>query len=163
MSLLIKKIMIMAGMIGATTIGTTEELQQEDQRAAVVVYELTQDDLEEEAYFDSLELLAMVVEAEAGNQDLYGKRLVVDVVLNRVDDPTWPDTIYEVLCQDDQFTTMWDGSVERLLEPSEDSFLAVRMELESRTNSEIVYFTAEGYGEYGTHAFQYKDHYFCTK
>lgn len=42
-------------------------------------------EISEEIYYDSLEYLACLVEAEAGNQDELGKRLVVDVVLNRVD------------------------------------------------------------------------------
>ena len=41
------------------------------------------EDLEEEEYFDALEELAICVEAEAGNQGLLGKRMVVDVILNR--------------------------------------------------------------------------------
>lgn len=52
-------------------------------------------DIEEEEYWDSLELLAICVEAEAGNQGLQGKRLVADVILNRAEDHSgqWPDTI----------------------------------------------------------------------
>ena len=49
-------------------------------------YEMTTEDLAEEEYFDSLELLALCVEAEAGNQGLIGKKYVCDVILNRVDD-----------------------------------------------------------------------------
>lgn len=61
--------------------------------------DLHQEELAEEEYYDSLELLALCVEAEAGNQDLTGKRMVVDVVLNRVDAPDWPDTIEGVITQ----------------------------------------------------------------
>ena len=43
---------------------------------------------------------------------MIGKRLVVDVVLNRVDSPLFPDTITEVLEQTGQFTIMWNGAVE---------------------------------------------------
>lgn len=43
-------------------------------------------DIEEEEYWDGLELLAICVEAEAGNQGLQGKRLVADVILNRAED-----------------------------------------------------------------------------
>ncbi len=56
-----------------------------------------QDELEEERYYDSLEILAVCVEAEAGNQSLDGKRMVVDVILNRVDHPDWPDSIEGVI------------------------------------------------------------------
>lgn len=63
----------------------------------------------EEIAMDSLELLAQLVEAEAGNQDAIGKRLVVDVVLNRVDSDAFPDTIEEVIFQPYQFSCVLDG------------------------------------------------------
>lgn len=69
-----------------------------------------EEDLEEEEYWDSLELLALVVEAEAGNQSELGKRLVVDVVLNRVDSEEFPDTIWEVLTQKMRFLPTGTGS-----------------------------------------------------
>ena len=53
--------------------------------------------LSEEYYYDDLELLACLVWAEAGNQDLKGKQLVADVVLNRMYDPRFPDTISDVI------------------------------------------------------------------
>lgn len=40
---------------------------------------------------------------------------------------------------------------------------AVNLELESRLNYEILYFTAGNYGKYGTHWRKVGDHYFCTK
>ena len=39
-------------------------------------------EIEEEMYYDSLEMLAICVEAEAGNQSMEGKRLVAAVILN---------------------------------------------------------------------------------
>ena len=55
----------------------------------------------EPAAYDSIDLLAKCVEAEAGNQGLYGKQLVVDVILNRVDSDSFPNTIEEVIKQDE--------------------------------------------------------------
>ena len=73
----------------------------------------TEEEIAEEEYWDSLELLAICVEAEAGNQGLEGKRMVVDVILNRVDDPDWPGTIEEVISQPVQFRRIgmagWTG------------------------------------------------------
>lgn len=126
-------------------------------------YEMTQEELEEEMYYDSLELLAVCVEAEAGNQDLLGKRLVVDVVLNRVDDPDWPDNITDVITQPYQFSSYWDGGMDRVWEPSEETFQAVIMELEKRTYTDIYYFTAGRYSEYGTPWKKIGDHYFSRK
>ena len=48
----------------------TEPVEQEEIFEAFEVYEITPDDLELEYYYDSLELLALCVEAEAGDQGL---------------------------------------------------------------------------------------------
>ena len=115
---------------------------------------------DDEIFCDSLEILAICVEAEAGNQDLYGKRLVVDVILNRVDSDRFPDTIEGVISQKYQFTTYWDGSMGRVDEPSPETYEAVKMELESRTDDSILFFTAGNYNTYCTPAYRYGDHYF---
>ena len=74
---------------------------------------MSPEELAEEEYYDSLELLAVCVEAEAGNQDLTGKRMVVDVILNRVDAPEWPDTLKKSLQSLMRFpligTAAWTG------------------------------------------------------
>ena len=112
--------------------------------------------------YDSIDLIALCTEAEAGNQDLEGKRLVVDVILNRVDDPDFPNTVREVITQRNQFETWSNGAINRV-KPSESTIEAVNLELSSRLNYEILYFTAGGYGKYGTHWRKVGDHYFCTK
>lgn len=120
-------------------------------------------DLEAEKVADELELLAICVEAEAGNQSLTGKRMVADVILNRVDDPDFPDSIEGVISQKNAFTSFWDGGMNRVLEPSEETIRAVQMELEKRSWPGLLYFTAEGWPEYGTPWKQVGDHYFNTK
>lgn len=119
-------------------------------------------DLRMEEYYDSLGLLASCVEAEAGNQSMIGKRLVVDVILNRVDDPDWPDSIEGVITQPGQFTTWQSGSITRA-DPTEETYEAVRMELEDRLCGEIYYFTAGNYGAYGEPWGCVGDHYFSGK
>ena len=118
-------------------------------------------DIEEEKYYDSLELMAICIEAEAGNQDLAGKRLVADVILNRVDSPLFPDNITDVITQPYHFTSYWDGAMDRAV-PTEETFEAVRLELEHRSNTEILYFTAGEWPQYGTPWKQVGDHYFST-
>lgn len=125
------------------------------------VVEVCEDDLESEEFCDSLEILATCVEAEAGNQDLKGKRLVADVILNRVESPRFPDTIEGVISQKYQFTTFWDGSMDAITEPSEETFQAVNMELcGERLDDEILFFTAGDYNTYCIPAYKYQDHYF---
>ncbi len=126
-------------------------------------YSMSPEEIAEEEYYDSLELMAVCVEAEAGNQSLEGKRLVVDVILNRVEHPDWPDTITAVITQKYQFSSYWDGGMDKVWEPSEETFEAVRMELEERSYPAVLYFTAERYSEYGTPWRKVGDHYFSTE
>lgn len=136
------------------------ELLEQDE--SIQVTELTEEDLAEENYWGELELLAAVVEAEAGNQDMTGKRLVVDVVLNRVDSPLFPDTITEVLEQPGQFSTMWNGAVEDAgYHMQEDDYTAVMMEVTGmRLDYDIYYFTAGEYNDSCKPAYIHGDHYF---
>lgn len=114
----------------------------------------------EEIKEDELQMLAILVMAEAGNQDLEGKQLVVDVVLNRVDDSRWPNTITEVINQPYQFSPMSNGAFEKAAETvTDECFEAVALELESRLDYDIHYFCAGGYN-YGQSAYKHGDHYF---
>jgi N-acetylmuramoyl-L-alanine amidase len=112
-----------------------------------------------EDYYDQLELLALCVEAEAGNQDQMGKRLVVDVILNRVDSPEYPDDIRGVISDDGQFATYNNGMIDHV-EPAESTFEAVTIELSSRTNTDVLFFTAGGYNSSCEPLFVYGDHFF---
>lgn len=113
---------------------------------------------------EDLELLAALIHAEAGNQDMTGKRLVADVVLNRVASPKFPNSIEEVIYDPNQFSPVRDGSLARALNggTTADDIEAARLALiEGRIDTEILYFTAGGYGRYGTPAYQHGSHYFC--
>ena len=143
--------------------------EMETEYNEVTTYIATKDDrldpediVRETEYWDSLELLAAVVEAEAGNQDLTGKRLVVDVVLNRVDSPLFPDNIVDVLEQELQFTTMHNGAVEEAgWHMQEDDYKAVMMEISGeRLDYDIYFFTAGEYNSCGRPAYIHGDHYF---
>lgn len=62
---------------------------------------------------NEMEILCRIVQAEAGGEDMTGKILVADVVLNRVEHPSFPDNIEEVVFQSDngvfQFSPINDG------------------------------------------------------
>ncbi len=122
-------------------------------------------DIEEEEYWDDLELLAICVEAEAGNQGLQGKRLVADVILNRAEDTSgqWSDTISGVISQKNQFTSYWDGGMADIWEPSEETYQAVKMEVEQRGYPGIYYFREGQWSDYGTPWEKIGAHYFSTK
>ena len=122
---------------------------------------MTEEDIEEEEMMDSLELLAQLVEAEAGNQDQIGKRLVVDVVLNRVDSENFPNTIEEVIYQTNQFSCVTDGGLERAgYRMTEEDYDIVMAEIYERLNYEVTFFTGGGFSQYCEPLFQHGDHYF---
>lgn len=139
-----------------------ERWEQMEQAGNIPVTDLTEEDIKEMDYWGELELLAAVVEAEAGNQDMIGKRLVVDVVLNRVDSPLFPDTITEVPEQPGQFTTMWNGAVEDAgYHMQQDDYDAVMMEVTGkRLDYDIYFFTAGEYNASCKPAYIHGDHYF---
>ena len=121
-----------------------------------------QEEEEQSYYFTSMELFARCVEAEAGNQGMLGKRMVACVILNRVEDKDWPDTIVGVITKPYEFTTWWDGAIERA-EPTEETYEAIRLEMEERSYPGLFYFCSTGYSEYGTPWKKVGDHYFSTK
>lgn len=124
---------------------------------------ITPDDLEQEEYYDSLEMLAVCVEAEAGNQPLDGRRMVADVILNRVDNPDFPDTVEGVISQPYHFSSYWDGGMDKVTEPSELTIKAVQMELEEIGYPGLLYFKEGEFSEYGVPWKKVGDHYFSIK
>lgn len=106
-----------------------------------------------------LEILAKCVEAEAGNQGLMGKRFVVDVILNRVDSDRFPDDIKAVISQNGQFSVYSNGSMSKAT-PTEETLEAIQMELEHRTDPEILFFANGNYNKCCTPAYKHEDHYF---
>lgn len=98
-------------------------------------------------------LMAQVVYAEAGNQDLTGKRLVAACILNRVDSGLWPNTIEEVIFQPNQFTTWYRGI-------SDECYEAVDLELQERSDTKVIFFCSNGYSYYGRPAYKWGGHWF---
>lgn len=107
---------------------------------------------------EDVKMLEQVTYLEAGNQNLIGKRLVVSVILNRVDSDIFPNSVREVLSQDGQFSTYRHLND---AQPTWTDQLAVKMETERRLNTEVYFFRTNYYG-CGDPLFQYGDHYFST-
>ena len=110
---------------------------------------------------DEIDLIALVTMAEAEGECEEGQRLVIDTILNRVESEHFPDTVYDVIYQPDHFSSMWNGRVD-VCYVKEDIRQLVREELISRTNTEVLFFHANRYGNYGTPAFSVGNHYFST-
>ena len=112
------------------------------------------------AYTDEdVDLLAALIWAEAGDQDFYGKRLVADVVLNRVASPEWPDTLAGVIFQSGQFSVVANGRL-NAAQPDGDCYDAASLALDGdRCDTQIMFFSMY-YCANGTFAYQHGDHYF---
>ena len=138
-------------------IETTKEVPVE-----VVVYKEYEN--ETELTEDEIELLAAVVHAEAGNQDQVGKRLVVDVILNRMYSDKFPDTVTDVIYQ--KYNGQWQfSSVPNLGKQiiTEDDFNAVYAEMRERLDTNIVYFKLNGYHTFAKGEYQHGAHYFSSQ
>ena len=110
---------------------------------------------------EDIELIALVTMAEAEGETEKGKRLVISTILNRLDSEHFPDTVKEVIYQPGQFTSMWNGRSDRCY-VKEDICQLVKEELESRTNSEVIFFGAGDYSSFGSPMFQEGGHYFSS-
>lgn len=95
--------------------------------------------------------LLKIVEAEAGGEDYTGKLLVANVVLNRVNDESFPDSITEVVYQTSngraQFSPVGSGRIEKVT-VSEETITAVTDALSGADESEgALYFAARKYAD----------------
>ena len=129
-------------------------------------YDEEEEEIRNEIMYGELELLAILVYAEAGNQDELGQRYVADTVLNRVDDKDFPDTIEEVIYQREptQYFTSLGKCFDKLsYEIPEEIFDIVYQEyIGPRKNYNVLYFRTGHYGS-GTPMFKHGDHYFSGK
>ena len=126
----------------------------------IYVEDPTEAEIEEEIRFGEMELVAQLVMAEAGNQDLMGKRYVVDVVLNRVDSDDFPDTVEEVIFQENQFSVIENGAFDEAgWTITEECYEAVKLEYGERLNHDILYFS-RGQSKYASNHFKHQDHWF---
>lgn len=105
-----------------------------------------------------IDLMAAVVFYEAGNQDMLGKQLVADTILNRVDSPCFPNTIKGVIDQKGQFKTARKAHKIAPVNIPIECYGAVISQLEVRENYEVMFFS-RGYG-CGEPLFKYGDHCF---
>lgn len=127
---------IEAEQIGAEQVKDTEE--------PAVIYELSEED------YDAL---LRIVEAEASGEDIRGRMLVANVVLNRVESDRFPDTVKEVVYQREggraQFSPVATGKIDRVT-VSGATKEAVDLALQGEDESEgALYFMAPEYADAG--------------
>lgn len=110
---------------------------------------------------EEIELIALVTMAEAEGESEYGKRLVIDTILNRVESEHFPDTVNEVVYQPHHFEAMWNGRVDKCY-VDEDICELVREEIDGRTDPYAIFFCSGDYSAYGEPMYQVGNHYFSS-
>lgn len=94
---------------------------------------------------DELYWLSQIIHAESQGEPFLGKIAVGSVILNRVDSIEFPDTIYDVIFDDEngvQFTPTANGEIDK--PAGEESIMAAKICLEdTRLSDEILYFLNE--------------------
>ena len=144
------------------------QTEQEDEMYRLEIVEAEQErmranvEANNQRYAAEMELLARCVEAEAGKQSIDVKRAVIAVIMNRVDDDDWPDTISEVIADPYEFATYWNGAMDEA-EPSVSTYEAISLEMETRSYPGLYYFDMDQYLPYGTPYARMGDLYFSRK
>lgn len=108
---------------------------------------------------DEIDLIALITMSEAEGECEKGKRLVIDVILNRLDSDMFPNTIYDVIYQPEQFSCVWNGRINDCYIKDDIRNLVIE-EMESRLNYEVLFFRTKHYHTFGTPLFQVEHHYF---
>ncbi len=91
----------------------------------------------------ALDLLARLIHAEAGNQSMAGKIAVGNVIFNRMGDPRFPSTLYDVIYAKNQFSVVKSGAINRT--PSEVSLIAAKLAIEgAEVVRDALYFHRSG-------------------
>ena len=90
--------------------------------------------------FEDAQMLMKIAMAEAEGDGIEGKAMVMAVVLNRVNDDRFPDSVKEVIFQDKQFSPIKDGRYEKA-EPDIECHLALaEIEKGNYADVEALYF-----------------------
>ena len=110
---------------------TTFEPQTEEESSEIEVdyypeFTYSKDWSAQESY-----LLARIAMAEAEGCNIQTKTLIIMCVLNRVWSDEFPDTIEEVIFQENQFSPIDNGRWDRV-EPNEDCYEAVKVVMEAK-------------------------------
>lgn len=117
----------------------------------VVDYQTLDKELKYNLSEEELDALLRIVEAEAGGEDEEGKLLVANVVLNRVESDKFPDTVTEVVFQQEngvtQFSPVRNGRYWKV-KISDETREAVQRALEGEDISQgALYFAARKYAD----------------
>ena len=88
---------------------------------------------------EELLLLSKLVTGEARGESYEGQVAVAAVVINRVKDPRFPDTIKDVIYQKNAFSVVKDGSIN--MQPTESAYTAAKEALYGKDPTDkAIYF-----------------------
>lgn len=128
----------------------------------LIVNSPEQEDVQARQISDSdRDLIAQTIAAEAENQPLEGKILIAHVILNRVDNEAFPDTVEGVISAPGQFTTWHNGQIQKAV-PSVEDYEAVKLALRGENQEPVFFFRNQHYHGCGKPYTQVGDHYFST-
>lgn len=169
-------------MVGQRTFQASGEAERFDMSESMeaVVDTINQQSIENAQSADMMsdadyETLLRIVEAEAGGEDLKGKILVANVIMNRVKSREFPDTVTEVVWETTegtaQFSPTYDGRINTVTVSSETKE-AIRQALEGVDYSQgALFFVAKDQADKNNvawfdsdlkHLFEYGVHDFYT-
>lgn len=104
-----------------------------------------------EAAYDENDLLwlSRIIYSESGNQSLEGKIAVGNVVMNRVNSDSFPDTVYDVIFQKNQFSPASSRSIYR--DPNPESVVAAKLVMEGAVVLDgVLFFNRAGLNCYAS-------------
>ena len=114
-----------------------------------------------EVTYEEAQELLKIAWCEAGNQGIIGQQCVMSVIINRVNSPDFPNSIHDVIFQDNQFATAgMDKAV-----PTWETHYALAAIESGDVVPEIVAFetkTSNVLDKFFSSAFTVKDHKFYT-
>ena len=109
----------------------TFEPQTEEESSEIEVYYYPEFTYSKDWSAKESYLLARIAMAEAEGCNTQTKTLIIMCVLNRVWSDEFPDTIEEVIFQENQFSPIDNGRWDRV-EPNEDCYEAVKIVMEAK-------------------------------
>jgi N-acetylmuramoyl-L-alanine amidase len=110
---------------------------------------------------DEIDLLAKIIWVEARGESDRGKWAATETILNRMYSIAYPDTLYEVLSQDGQFSS-WN--LRNTATPEEDIYECIEEVLRNDTNEltmDYIYFSTSPRNNNGT--IKIGNHFFCEE
>lgn len=98
-----------------------------------------------------MEILCRIVQAEAGGEDVMGKMLVADVIINRVENPRFPDDVEGVVFQHVdgvyQFSPVGNGRINDVVVTEETREAVYAALLEEDISDGALYFISRKYAD----------------